>query len=135
MFHGGKMKNRIEELYNELIETKQEFLEEIESEICMIGEIASLEQKSVTTKEIVNVPDRKTKMEMLRLCEQYISDIDIEMELIASYIELDNKVEELKHIIDDEISQDLYYKSQYEDLANSKLGKIQRFWWRKRKKL
>lgn len=127
------MKNRIEELYNELIETKKEFLKEIESEICMIGEIASLEQNSITNKEIITIPDRKTKIEMLKLCEQYLSDVDIEMELIAAYIELDNKVNELKHIIDDEISQDLHYKKQYEDLANSKLGKLQRFWWRKRR--
>ena len=128
------MGNRIEELYNELIITKKEFLDEIEAEICMIGEFASLEQTSDTKNKTMTVTDRKTKIEMLNLCEQYISDIDIEMELIASYIALENKVNELKSIIDNEISQDLHYKKQYEDLANSKLGKLQRFWWRKRKK-
>lgn len=128
------MGNRLEELYSELIETKKEFLEEIESEICMIGEIASLEQSTITNKEIVPIPDRKNKIELLNLCEQYLTDVDVEMELIAAYIELDNKVNELKYIIDNELSQDLHYKKQYEDLANSKLGKLQRFWWRKRKR-
>lgn len=127
------MGSRIEELYNELIITKKEFLDEIETEICMIGEMASLEQSSSTNKAIT-ITDPKAKIEMLHLCEQYLSDIDIEMELIASYIALDNKVNELKSIIDNELSQDLHYKKQYEDLANSKLGKLQRFWWRKRKR-
>lgn len=127
------MGSRIEELYNELIITKKEFLDEIETEICMIGEMASLEQSSSTNK-VITINDPKAKIEMLHLCEQYLSDIDIEMELIASYIALDNKVNELKGIIDNELSQDLHYKKQYEDLANSKLGKLQRFWWRKRKR-
>ena len=128
------MKSRIEELYDDLIETKKEFLEEIESEICLIGDMLSSEQSAIQSNQNRDITDVQTKMRLINICEQYINDIDIEIELIASYIELEEKVKELKHTIDVEISQDLYYKKQYEDLANSKLGRIQRFWWRKSKK-
>lgn len=128
------MKSRIEDLYNELIETKKEFLEEVESEICLIGEMLSSKKNNIQSKKDSGITDVQTKMKLINICEQYINDIDIEMELIASYMELEEKVKELKHTIDVEISQDLYYKKHYEDLANSKLGRIQRFWWRKSKK-
>ena len=124
------MDNIISELYNELIETKKQFLEEIEAEICMIGELSSTERPLSGSGSSKPAVDMKTKMEKIRLSEEYINDIDIEMELIASYLELEEKVKELKRIIDDELNQNLRYKKQYEDLANSKLGRIQRFWWR-----
>ena len=43
------MERSIEELYKELIETKRQFAEEIEAEICLIDELSGASPSSVTT--------------------------------------------------------------------------------------
>lgn len=128
------MERRIEELYDDLIETKTQLLEEIDTELCLIGELATIESAPAEQHRMDTTYNLKLRMQLQNMSEQYINDIDIEMELIASYLELEEKVNQLKRFIDDEVMKDLKYKKQYEDLANSKLGKIQRFWWRKRNK-
>jgi len=75
------------------------------------------------------------KIELLRTCEEYLNDITFELELYAAYIEKDREIRELKELLDSAIVQEQKWKRQYNDLANSKMGKLQRLWWRICKKI
>ena len=55
--------------------------------------------------------------------------------MIAEYIVKSEEINKLQNIIDEEISKEKELKKKYDDLANSKLGKLQRLWWRVVKKI
>ena len=98
-------------------------------------EVLIEEQVGVTDNtNSIDVMMIKYKLDMLDMCEAYLADITAEIEFYASYIAMERQVEELKNLLDNAVIHEQQWKRQYNDLANSKLGRLQRFWWRITKK-
>lgn len=110
----------------------EEYLKDIESEISLIGEIIELQNKQNLSMLSVEKQENQlqTKLTLLKIYESYLADIDSEMNSIAFYMEMKNEIERLKSLLEASMSEENKWKKQYDDLAKSKLGRIQRFWWR-----
>ena len=130
------MNKNYSNIIKELIEVKEQYLKDIEHEILLLGMYSELGSKNNLTGAEQNDTNLiELKLKLLKIYESYYNDIEFEINMIAEYIVKSEEINKLQNIIDEEISKEKELKKKYDDLANSKLGKLQRLWWRVVKKI
>jgi len=133
---GENMNKNYSNIIKELIEVKEQYLKDIEHEILLLGMYSELGSKNNLTGAEQNDTNLiELKLKLLKIYESYYNDIEFEINMIAEYIVKSEEINKLQNIIDEEISKEKELKKKYDDLANSKLGKLQRLWWRVVKKI
>ncbi|MBR2717023.1 MAG: hypothetical protein IKD79_04730 [Oscillospiraceae bacterium] len=73
--------------------------------------------------EQLEAENAQLKKELLRVTRAYLADVEEDIRIIGEYLASDQYAD------DADRREDLRWKRAYEDLAASKLGRIQRWYW------
>jgi lipid II:glycine glycyltransferase (peptidoglycan interpeptide bridge formation enzyme) len=72
----------------------------------------------------------RCQLDLLQTSRAYLKDIDGSIELAVNCIELEKQVKALKQQLRQSEDDVRRWKREYRNLSKSKMGKLQRGWWR-----